>query len=74
MIAALPLLLAAASPQAIAVADPQPPATPTEAAPEAPEPQAQATSGQGGDIVITARRREERLQDVPIAIAVTARC
>jgi iron complex outermembrane receptor protein len=74
MIAALPLLLAAASPQAIALADPQPtqPVTtvPANADPRAPEPQAQVDGGQGSDIVITARRREERLQDVPIAIAV----
>ena len=75
MIAALPLLLAAASPQAIALADPQPtspassPAA-TSADPQAPEPQVQANGGQGSDIVITARRREERLQDVPIAISV----
>jgi iron complex outermembrane receptor protein len=75
MIAALPLLLAAASPQAIALADPQPaapassPAAPS-ADPQAPEPQVQVDGGQGSDIVITARRRQERLQDVPIAISV----
>jgi iron complex outermembrane receptor protein len=75
MIAALPLLLAAASPQAIALADPQPtpavsPAASTSAEPQGPEPQAQVDSGQGGDIVVTARRREERVQDVPLAISV----
>ncbi len=82
MFATLPLLLAASSPQAIALADtaqPQPAATPV-AIPAAvpvpatadPEPQVdpQAAPSPGSDIVITARRRTERLQDVPIAVAV----
>lgn len=69
MYAAFPLLLAAASPQTIAVADPQP--VPPQSAPT-PESSASqiAENMQGSDIVITARRREERLQDVPIAISV----
>jgi len=83
MFAAFPVLLAAASPQAIALADndarPAAPAPVTAAAPPgdapaapAPEPQAdpQAAPTPGGDIVVTARRRSERLQTVPIAVAV----
>ena len=74
MIAALPLLLAATSPQAIAASDPQPaPQDATQSTPpmtaadhSAPVAAPQAS----GDIVITARRREERLQDVPIAVSV----
>ncbi|MHA6721239.1 TonB-dependent receptor [Sphingomonas sp. RS6] len=34
------------------------------------EPPAQAEPGKGTDIVVTARRREERVQEVPIAISV----
>ncbi|QDZ07603.1 TonB-dependent receptor [Sphingomonas panacisoli] len=59
MLVALPLLLAAADPQT--AAPPVPPAP-------AEEPQAAPDAGQ--DIVVTARRREERLQDVSIAVAV----
>ena len=90
MLAALPLLLAAASPQSIALADnsarPAPAATtpdkaaagttaesPAVNAPApAPDPQAdpQAAPSPGGDIIITARRRSERLQTVPLAVAV----
>ena len=90
MFAALPLLLAAASPQSIALADnaarPVPAATtpdkaaagtttdtPVDNAPTpAPDPQAdpQAAPSPGGDIIITARRRSERLQTVPLAVAV----
>lgn len=81
MLAALPLLLAAASPQSIALADnaarPSAPAvapddTAATAPADAPEPQAdpQAAPTPGGDIVVTARRRSERLQTVPLAVAV----
>ncbi|WP_375396296.1 TonB-dependent receptor [uncultured Sphingomonas sp.] len=66
MLAIVPILFAASAPQAIAAATPQ--ATP---APPAPVVSADtAIDAQGGDIVITARRREERLQDVPIAVSV----
>jgi len=57
MIAALPLLLAAADPQ-------------TAAPPPAPVEEPQAAPDAAPDIVITARRREERLQDVSLAVAV----
>jgi iron complex outermembrane receptor protein len=81
MLAAFPLLLAAASPQSIALADTAArPATPVAASDDtaanppapAPEPQAdpQAAPTPGGDIVVTARRRSERLQTVPLAVAV----
>jgi iron complex outermembrane receptor protein len=71
MLAALPILLTATSPQAIALADPKPSAAPGAVVaddPKADEPQADPSTN--GDIVITARRREERLQDVSIAVAV----
>jgi len=81
MLAAFPLLLAAASPQSIALADTAARPTTPVAAPDdgaanpavpAPEPQAdpQAAPTPGGDIVVTARRRSERLQTVPLAVAV----
>ena len=81
MLVAFPLLLAAASPQSIAIADTAArPATPVVApddeaanpAAPAPEPQAdpQAAPTPGADIVVTARRRSERLQTVPLAVAV----
>ncbi|HEX7693747.1 MAG TPA: TonB-dependent receptor [Sphingomonas sp.] len=80
MLAAFPVLLAAASPQAMALADDavgRLPARPVSTAasadqPSAPEPQAdpQAAPTSGGDIVVTARRRTERLQTVPLAVAV----
>jgi len=81
MLAAFPLLLAAASPQSIALADnaarPVAPAvapddTAASTPAPAPEPQAdpQAAPTPGGDIVVTARRRSERLQTVPLAVAV----
>jgi iron complex outermembrane receptor protein len=81
MLAAFPLLLAAASPQSIALADnaarPAAPVvapddTAANAPSPAPEPQAdpQAAPTPGGDIVVTARRRSERLQTVPLAVAV----
>ncbi|HEX7851149.1 MAG TPA: TonB-dependent receptor plug domain-containing protein, partial [Sphingomonas sp.] len=81
MLAALPLLLAATSPQSIALADnaarpasaAATPDAPADNAPtSAPDPQAdpQAATSPGGDIVVTARRRSERLQTVPLAVAV----
>jgi iron complex outermembrane receptor protein len=75
MIAMLPLLLSAASPQAIAAADVPPVPQPASAAPAGeptPVPQVdpQAAPQADGDIVVTARRREERLQNVPIAVSV----
>jgi len=77
MIATLPILLAATSPQALAVADATPvaaPATPPAEdpvlPPPAPQADPQAAPKADGDIVITARRRSERLQDVPIAVSV----
>jgi iron complex outermembrane receptor protein len=85
MLAAFPLLLAAASPQSIALADnaarpaaptiapdTTPAAAPVDTPTPAPEPQAdpQAAPTPGGDIVVTARRRSERLQTVPLAVAV----
>ena len=70
------LLALAASPAFAQDAAPRPdPATqPPPVAPPDPAPQAQATAqpalaGQG-DIVITARRRNESLQDVPLAVSV----
>ena len=68
MFATLPILLAATSPQALALADVPPVPQPVASA----EPQAdpQAAPRADGDIVITARRREERLQNVPIAVSV----
>ncbi|MBW8842787.1 MAG: TonB-dependent receptor plug domain-containing protein, partial [Sphingomonadales bacterium] len=83
MLAAFPLLLAATSPQSIALADnaarpaasatvPDDTAANTPAPATAPVPQAdpQAAPTPGGDIVVTARRRSERLQTVPLAVAV----
>ncbi|MES2095583.1 MAG: TonB-dependent receptor, partial [Pseudomonadota bacterium] len=73
MIAALPILLAATSPQAIALADTTPatqPAASVIADTPAPQADPQAAPEASGDIVITARRREERLQNVPIAVSV----
>ena len=76
MIATLPILLSAASPQALALADRAPAVAPVSAPADdpapAPAPQVdpQAAPKEGGDIVITARRRSERLQDVPIAVSV----
>jgi len=73
MLAMLPILLTAASPQALALANtpaiPQPTASTEDAAP-APQVDPQAAPRADGDIVITARRREERLQNVPIAVSV----
>ncbi|THD36670.1 MAG: TonB-dependent receptor [Sphingomonas sp.] len=66
MLATLPLLLSAAAPQAIALADT--PRIPV--AEPAPQADPQAAPRDDGDIVITARRREERLQNVPIAVSV----
>src|SRR5689334_13226843 len=34
-----------------------------------PEEQSSESSASGSDIIVTARRREERLQDVPLAVA-----
>lgn len=46
-------------------------AAPAARAADAPPPEADAgTGGEGGQIVITARRREENVQDVPIAVSV----
>ena len=42
--------------------------TPAAAQDAAPEPAADQTANQGGEIVVTARRREERLVEVPIAV------
>jgi len=81
MLAAFPLLLTAASPQSIALADTAARPATSVAAPDdgaanpavpAPEPQAdpQAAPTPGADIVVTARRRSERLQTVPLAVAV----
>ena len=69
MLASLPLLLSAASPVALAAADvPQP--APVTATADDPQADPAAAPKQDGDIVITARRRTERLQDVPIAVSV----
>ncbi|MDB5677391.1 TonB-dependent receptor [Sphingomonas bacterium] len=69
MLATLPLLLSAAAPQAIALAEmPRVPAVAV--ADPAPQVDPQAAPKEDGDIVITARRREERLQNVPIAVSV----
>ncbi|MBN8809317.1 MAG: TonB-dependent receptor [Sphingomonas sp.] len=68
MLASLPLLLAAAAPSAVAAGDrpaPPPPPAPVDA-----QADPQAAPKSEGDIVITARRRSERLQDVPIAVSV----
>lgn len=78
MFATFPVLLAAASPQALADRQPVPaapaalPTAPAAESPPAPVPQAdpQAAPVPGGDIVVTARRRSERLQTVPLAVAV----
>ena len=43
-------------------------AAPVEAAPPADEAAATDTQGEGGEIVVTARKREESLQDVPVAV------
>jgi len=69
MLAMVPFLLSAASPQAIALADPLPVAAVPAATP-GPQVDPQAAPKADGDIVITARRREERLQNVPIAVSV----
>ena len=73
MLALLPILLTAVSPQTLALANtpsvPQPGA-PTKDAVPAPQVDPQAAPQADGDIVITARRREERLQTVPIAVSV----
>ena len=54
---------------------PTPPADPAPQ-PEAPAPEAAdpaaSTAGQGNEILVTARRREEAVQDVPIAISVVS--
>ncbi|MBN8814855.1 MAG: TonB-dependent receptor [Sphingomonas sp.] len=71
MLATLPLLLSAAAPQAIALADTAPARTPVAtSATEDSQVDPQAAPKADGDIVVTARRREERLQNVPIAVAV----
>lgn len=63
------LLLASA---ALATTPAHAQSTSPEAAPPATEapPAEAATAGQGDDIVVTARRRDEQLQDVPLAISV----
>jgi iron complex outermembrane receptor protein len=68
MLAMLPLLLSATAPQAIALADKAVAAA--DAPAPAPQVDPQAAPKSDGDIVITARRREERLQNVPIAVSV----
>jgi len=62
MLSTFAVLLASTAP---AVTPPPETPAPTEAAP-----QQDAKPDDTGDVVITARRREERLQDVPIAVAV----
>ena len=47
----------------------QPPTTPVAASPEAISKDTAAPSGLLGDIVVTARKRTERLQDVPVAVS-----
>ncbi|MEO5492762.1 MAG: TonB-dependent receptor [Sphingomonas sp.] len=68
MLAMLPLLLSATAPQAIALADKA--AVVADEPVSAPQVDPQAAPKADGDIVITARRREERLQNVPIAVSV----
>ncbi|MDB5681109.1 MAG: TonB-dependent receptor, partial [Sphingomonas bacterium] len=68
MLAMLPLLLSATAPQAIALADKA--VVAADAPAPAPQVDPQAAPKPDGDIVITARRREERLQNVPIAVSV----
>ncbi|RSV43255.1 TonB-dependent receptor [Sphingomonas sp. ABOLE] len=44
--------------------------TPAAHEPDVPAPVAEAPQRQDGDIVVTARRREERIQEVPVALSV----
>lgn len=60
-------LLLAASMQTMAAADPQTSPPPAETPTDAP---AAKPADAPGDIVVTARRRSERLQNVPIAVSV----
>ncbi|MBB5699633.1 TonB-dependent receptor [Sphingomonas yantingensis] len=65
------VLLLAASPQVFAAAEPPRvpvPVASSATAEEGKEPEAQ----QGGDITVTARRREENVQQVPIAVSVVS--
>ncbi|WP_294260672.1 TonB-dependent receptor [uncultured Sphingomonas sp.] len=65
------VLLLAASPQVSAAAEPPRVPAPV-ATPAAPEEDEKPEAQQGGDITVTARRREENVQQVPIAVSVVS--
>lgn len=65
------VLLLAASPQVFAAAEPPRVPAPV-ATPAAPEEDKEPEAQQGGDITVTARRREENVQQVPIAMSVVS--
>ena len=67
MLTAMPLIAAAAMAGDVPAAAP---VAPPPAAEPAPQRSPADADGGSADIVVTARRREERVQDVPIAIAV----
>lgn len=65
------VLLLAASPQVFAAAEP--PRVPAPAVtPAAPEEEKEPVAQQGGEVTVTARRREENVQQVPIAVSVVS--
>ncbi|PCD01512.1 TonB-dependent receptor [Sphingomonas spermidinifaciens] len=64
------VLLIAASPQVVAVAEP--PRVPAPVVAPALEEGEELAAQQAGDITVTARRREENVQQVPIAVSVVS--
>lgn len=66
------VLLLAASPQVFAAAEPPRVPAPAVAAPADPVVEDDADAQQSGDITVTARRRQENVQSVPIAVSVVS--